>query len=94
MQSLVDPTARLAPGYGVVTLTLKDGSEVFGKLEKETDKELTLITSDAEPLRIPVDRIEKRKNIPSSMPVMTDKMSVREMRDVVEFLANMRERER
>ena len=90
LQSLVEPTARLAPGYGVVTLTLKDGSEVFGKLEKETDKELTLITSDAEPLRIPVDRIEKRKNIPSSMPVMTDKMSLREMRDVVEFLANMR----
>jgi len=90
LQSMLEPTFRLAPGYGVVALTLKDGSEVFGKLEKETDKELTLITSDAEPLRIPVDRIEKRKNIPSSMPVMTDKMSVREMRDVVEFLAGMK----
>lgn len=90
LQAMVEPTARLAPGYGVVTLTLKDGSEVFGKLDKETDKELTLITSDAEPLKIAVDRIDKRKNIPSSMPVMTDKMTKREMRDVVEFLANLK----
>lgn len=90
LQAMVDPTARLAPGYGVVTLTLKDGSEVFGKLDKESDKELVLITSDAEPLKIPLERIAKRKNIPSSMPVMTDKMTKREMRDVVEFLAAMK----
>lgn len=90
LQSMVEPTTRLAPGFGVVTLTLKDGSEVFGKLEKETTKELTLITANAEPLRIPLDRIAKRKNIPSSMPDMTKKMSKREMRDVVEFLAGLK----
>lgn len=90
LQAMIQPTERLAPGYGVVTLTLKDGSEVFGKLDKETNKELTLITANAEPLRIPVDRIATRKNIPSSMPDMTKKMSKREMRDVVEFLAMMK----
>lgn len=90
LQAMVDPTARLAPGYGVVTLTLKDGSEVFGKLDKETKKDLTLITANAEPLVIPLDRIARRKNIPSSMPVMTSKLSKREMRDVVEFLAGMK----
>ncbi|MEP7268959.1 MAG: HEAT repeat domain-containing protein [Saprospiraceae bacterium] len=90
LQAMVEPTARLAPGYGVVTLILKDGSEVYGKLEKESAKELTLITANAEPLRIPVDRIATRKNIPSSMPVMTTKMNKREMRDVVEYLANLK----
>lgn len=88
LQSLVNPSARLAPGYGVVVLTLKDGTEVFGKLDKESDKELVIITSDAEPLRIATERIQERKNIPSSMPAMADKMTKREMRDVVEFLAN------
>lgn len=87
LKSLVDPSARLAPGYGVVVLTLKDGSEVYGKLDQENEKELVIITSDAEPLRIATERIRERKNIPSSMPVMTDKMTMREMRDVVEFLA-------
>ena len=90
LQAMVEPTARLAPGYGVVTLTLKDGSEVFGKLDKETTKGLTLVTANAEPLIIPLDRIAKRKNIPSSMPVMTSKLSKRELRDVVEFLAGMK----
>ncbi|MEO5583382.1 MAG: HEAT repeat domain-containing protein, partial [Saprospiraceae bacterium] len=90
LQAMVQPSERLAPGYGVVSLTLKDGSEVFGKLDKETEKELTLITANAEPLRIPVDRIATRKNIPSSMPDMTKKMTKHEMRDVVEFLAAMK----
>ena len=90
LQAMVEPTARLAPGYGVVTLKLKDGTEAFGKLDKETPKELILITASAEPLRIPIDRIASRKNIPSSMPVMIDKMSKRDMRDVVEFLAGMK----
>ena len=88
LQSMVNPSARLAPGYGVVVLTLKDGTEVYGKLDQESDKELVIITSDAEPLRIATERIQERKNIPSSMPVMADKMTKREMRDVVEFLAS------
>ena len=90
LESIVDPSARLAPGYGMVSLTLKDGSEVHGKLEKESAKELLITTADAEPLKIPTDRIQSRKNIPSSMPKMTEKMTKRDMRDVVEFLANLK----
>ncbi len=90
LESLVDPSARLAPGYGMVSITLKDGTEVHGKLEKESAKELLITTADAEPLKIPVDRIQSRKNIPSSMPKMTEKMTKRDMRDVVEFLASLK----
>lgn len=90
LESLVDPSARLAPGYGMVSITLKDGTEVHGKLEKESAKELLITTADAEPLKIPVDRIQFRKNIPSSMPKMTEKMTKRDMRDVVEFLASLK----
>jgi len=90
LESLIDPSARLAPGYGMVSLTLKDGTEVHGKLEKESSKELLIATADAEPLKISVDRIQSRKNIPSSMPKMTEKMTKRDMRDVVEFLANLK----
>ncbi len=88
LQALVDPSARLAPGYGNVSLKLKDGQEVFGVLAKETDSALTLTTSDAEPLVIPVSRIEKRTNLPSSMPAMGGLLSKREIRDIVAFLAS------
>ncbi|WP_247234734.1 HEAT repeat domain-containing protein [Telluribacter sp. SYSU D00476] len=90
LQALIEPSARLAPGFGTVTLTLKDGQTVTGTLIHESDKELELKTSEAEPLKIAVSRIAKRENMPSSMPPMGYIMSKREIRDVVEFLSSLR----
>jgi quinoprotein glucose dehydrogenase len=89
LQALVEPSARIAPGYGSVSLKLDDGQEVTGTLTKESATELTLTTSDAEPLVIPVARIKKRENFPSSMPPMGSLLSKREIRDVVEYLSTL-----
>jgi quinoprotein glucose dehydrogenase len=93
LEALVDPSARIAPGYGNVSLKLKGGQEVYGVLAKETATELTITTSDAEPLVIPVSRIEKREKLPSSMPAMVEVLSKREIRDLVEFLASLKKKE-
>ncbi|MFN3852349.1 MAG: HEAT repeat domain-containing protein [Spirosomataceae bacterium] len=90
LQAMIEPSARIAPGYGTVSLTLSDGQEVSGILMRESDEELVLKTSEAEPLRVPISRIKKRENFPSSMPPMGSILSKREIRDVVEFLANMK----
>ncbi|MFN4144290.1 MAG: PVC-type heme-binding CxxCH protein [Runella sp.] len=90
LEALVEPSARIAPGYGMVTLTLRDGSVVSGTLAKETDDQITLTTSDAEPLVIATARVAKRDNFPSSMPPMGSILSKREIRDLVEYLANLR----
>ncbi len=90
LEALVDPSARIAPGYGNVVLKLKDGQEVFGMLTRETADELTLKTSNAEPLKVPVSRIEKRENLPSGMPPMGDALSNRELRNLVEYLASLK----
>ena len=90
LEALVNPSARLSPGYGSVSLKLTDGQEVFGVLAKETATDLTITTSDAEPLVIPISRITKRENMPSSMPPMGSLLSKRELRDVVEFLSNLK----
>jgi len=92
LEALIDPTARLAPGYGNVTLTLNDGQVVTGLLEEETEDELILRTSAAEPLEVNRSRITKRENMTSSMPAMGRIMSKRELRDLIEFLANLKER--
>ena len=91
LEALIEPGARLAPGYGSVTLTLKDGSKVSGILEAETDEELTLKTGEAEPLDIHISRIEKRENMPSAMPPMGRMISKRELRNLIEYLANLKE---
>lgn len=90
LQALIEPSARLSPGFGTVSLKLKDGQEVTGTLAKENAEELVITTSDAEPLVIPVSRIAKRENMPSSMPPMGSLLSKREIRDVVEFLSGLK----
>jgi putative membrane-bound dehydrogenase-like protein len=90
LQALIEPSARLSPGYGTVSLKLKDGQEVTGTLAKENAEELVITTSDAEPLVISVSRIAKRENMPSSMPPMGTLLTKREIRDVVEFLSGLK----
>ncbi|WP_150452140.1 HEAT repeat domain-containing protein [Arenibacter lacus] len=92
LESLILPSARLAPGYGTVTLTLKEGQVVTGILERENEDEIILRTSDAEPLVIAKSRITNRQNMVSGMPAMGQLMSKRELRDVIEFLANMKKK--
>jgi putative heme-binding domain-containing protein len=88
LEAMVDPSARLSPGFGTVKVTLTDGSEATGILMGENDKEIEIKTSDAEPLKIELSRISKRQNYPSGMPPMGLAMSKKEIRDMVEFLAN------
>ncbi|WP_019670105.1 HEAT repeat domain-containing protein [Eudoraea adriatica] len=91
LESLIEPGARLAPGYGSVVLTLKDGQVVAGILAAENKEEIILRTSDAEPMEIAVSRIKKRENMPSAMPPMGTVLTKRELRDLVEFLSSLKE---
>ena len=91
LEALIEPSKRLAPGFGSVRVTLKDNQVVTGILMEESPTELILRTSDAEPLEIAISRISKRENLPSSMPPMGTLLSKRDIRDVIEFLANLKE---
>ncbi|NAS12030.1 HEAT repeat domain-containing protein [Poritiphilus flavus] len=90
LQSLIEPGARLAPGYGSVVLTLRDGQVVSGVLAEENEQEIILRTSDAEPMEIAISRIAKRENMPSAMPAMGQVLSKREIRDLMEFLGSLK----
>jgi quinoprotein glucose dehydrogenase len=90
LQALIEPSARLAPGYGNTNFVLTDGQEVSGSIISETDELVQLKTNDAEPLRISVTRIKSRENLPSGMPSMGALMSKREIRNVVEYLSSLK----
>ena len=87
LESIVNPSAKITAGFGSVILELSDGSSVSGILMEEHADELILKTSEAEPLEIPAGRIVNRQNLPSSMPPMTSLLTKREIRDIVEYLA-------
>ena len=37
LEALIKPSARLAPGYGMITLETKDGKTIAGILQEETN---------------------------------------------------------
>ncbi|PIB25305.1 HEAT repeat domain-containing protein [Maribacter sp. 4G9] len=91
LESLIEPSARLAPGYGTVNLTLTDGQKVTGVPLEENSKELLLRTSEAEPMRVPKGRIKKRENSVSAMPPMGRMITRRELRDLMEYLGSLKQ---
>lgn len=89
LEALIDPSKRLAPGFGIVTLELDNGKTVSGVLGAETNNQLTLKVGSQPDTVILKSNLVKRTNAPSSMPDMKPMMTRREIRDVVAFLATL-----
>jgi quinoprotein glucose dehydrogenase len=87
LEAMIKPSNMITVGYGNVNLKLTDGTEISGIVTAENQTEIVLQTSDAEPTKIAISRIEKRENYPSSMPAMGETLSKREIRDLVEYLS-------
>jgi putative heme-binding domain-containing protein len=90
LQALTDPSARIAPGYGVVMLTLKNGQKLQGTLREETDAMVAVEDATRGLQRVPVSDIASRTNGTSAMPDMDLLLTPHEIRDVVAFLATLR----
>jgi quinoprotein glucose dehydrogenase len=89
LESIVDPNAKIAPGYDSVLLSLNSGDAVMGILKSETQDELTIINvADGKQQKIKTADIKERTHAPSPMPPgLGEVLGKRDLRDVVEFLA-------
>lgn len=88
LESMVAPSARIAPGYGVLTATLTSGDTVRGALLEETDAYYVL-SVDGVNQRIQKSIITSAETTPSSMPAMGDLLTRRQLRDLVEFMVSL-----
>jgi len=86
LEALINPSARLAPGYGVVMLETTSGTRLSGILQDETEKDLALRIGDKPDTVILKNQILNRTNAASSMPDMKNFLNKREIRDLVSFL--------
>jgi len=89
LESIILPNTTIAEGFGSASLKLKSGEELFGVLSLENDTDL-IATSivDGKKRRIAVADIVERTPLPSPMPPHFGQvLSKREIRDLVEFLA-------
>ncbi|MBB4080061.1 putative membrane-bound dehydrogenase-like protein [Lewinella aquimaris] len=93
LEALIRPSARMAPGYEMVLLTLNDGSATAGIVMERTDEAIKIKVGKEDIQTVPRSEIAEEETIPSSMPTMEDKLTRREIRDVVAFLASLESEE-
>jgi quinoprotein glucose dehydrogenase len=91
LESIVEPNRQIAKGYETVVLTLLDGRSVSGILKMENAREVRLMTAEGKLVTVAKDRIDERQAGKSAMPEdLVQKLTKRELRDLVEFLANLK----
>ncbi|MFK7849907.1 MAG: PVC-type heme-binding CxxCH protein [Akkermansiaceae bacterium] len=90
LESLVNPQAKITPGYGAMALKTKNGVSIAGTLLEETNKTLTLLLPDKTKQTINLDDIETRTKPISTMPPMGNILTDRELRDLVAYLSGLK----
>jgi quinoprotein glucose dehydrogenase len=89
LESLIAPQASVVKGYGIVSVTLKDGSTVSGQFLSEDKKGLTIRNPEGAEQVIKNESIKERGPTISTMPPMEFLLSKSEIRDLVAFLASL-----
>jgi quinoprotein glucose dehydrogenase len=87
LESLLNPQAVVAPGYGFASLTLNDGSTVTGTPRSESATEVVLASADGTLTRTKLADIASRTAPVSTMPPMASILTKEELRDLIEFLS-------
>src|SRR5262249_46733812 len=91
LESMVEPNRQIAKGYETVVLTLLDGRSVSGIVKMENTREVQLMTAEGKLVTVAKDKIDERQAGKSAMPEdLVQKLTKRELRDLVEFLANLK----
>ena len=91
LQSLLDPSAVIAPGFGIMTVDLKDGTSVGGFYIKEDKTHLTLKMTDKSTKKIALNQIKKKHKAISAMIPMKGILKPKELRDVIEYLSTLKD---
>lgn len=90
LESLIDPHAKIAKGFGTVTFVMTNGQVLSGVIESESKDEVVIVTATREKQRLKPADIEERTQPKSAMPGVKDSLPLREIRDLVEFLSTLK----
>lgn len=90
--ALVEPSKRLAPGFGTISIEMASGEKVTGTLLEEMKDSMSVkVGSDTK--EILKKEIKSSQMAASSMPPMGTLLTKRELRDLVTYLTTLRRSE-
>lgn len=91
LESLINPSAKIAMGYSLSVLEMQDGASQVGYIKSEKDGQITLTGLDGKSVTVEKAKVKKRSSSDvSPMPPMGTLMSRRELRDLMEYLATQK----
>ena len=87
LEAIIKPSAHIAAGFDVVTITLKNGATETGSVASETPTAIVLKRADNTTTTIDPKQVKERVSAPSSMPdIYTQVLTRAQLRDLVSFL--------
>lgn len=91
LQALVDPSATIASGYEMMSLELESGEVIAGRMGSESKTHITIQDAAGGLTKINKGNIVEKNQIgASSMPPMGLLLAPNELRDLVEYLADLK----
>lgn len=90
LEAIVDPGAAVAPGYGMMVLTRKNGEVASGLLMEDNETGVTLKLPDGKIQKISRDEIASQQPPISGMPPMGLLLNHGEVRDLVAYLSSLK----
>jgi len=92
LEAIALPNKQIAKGFESVLITNLDGKSFNGVLKFEDAKEVRLITPEGQLITVKKEEIDERRATKTAMPEdVVQKLTKQELRDLVEFLATLKE---
>lgn len=89
LEAMVDPAARIAPGFGRITAVMKNGERIEGAFDAETKTTMTITAADKTHVINRADVADIETSV-SGMPPMGYLLSREEIRDLVAYLSTLK----
>lgn len=86
VESLVNPNAEIAQGYGMSSVTLTDGTLTAGRIAEDTPERLSVIGMDGKTVVFARDRVRAVTPPVSAMPPMALSLPPKMLRDLLAYL--------
>ena len=88
-QSLVDPGAVILTQNRIVTVALRDGKSIHGRVLNQDTQSIQIMSNEM-PMSIARDRIRTIAEDRSSMPSFKEQLAPQELADVIAYLASLK----
>ena len=91
LESIIKPSAKIAAGFEIATVTRKNGEALVGTIVQRNDQGVRLRSGETDVIEIPASDITSVVSAPSAMPELAALvMTKAEIRDLVEAVASLR----